>query len=386
MLEPSDWDAWEQGLQGDSQVPDDSGTGPDDTGPGDSDTDDTGPIDTGEHEPQPELHGLSPAFGPRGGGSPVTLQGVQLSSDATVLFGGVEASVGVVSDSALELTTPAVSSAAWVDVTVEQAGGQALLEDGFRYLDLDDASGLIGAMGALQWFDHRGSYWAPNIDDYGLMQLWFPGQPDTTHYRDLFAAELDACASDHFDVDSSGGLDLEGASAVVTSTGGGELAPVWSGTDRRFEMHIGPGELEESASFDLALSGLWDLPDFTIADLAATPAPFLLTSPAIDGGAPLTLGREQLTFLWQAVEADAVVIYISRLTGDGRETLEIMSCLAENDGAFTIPTGAWDGWQTGNQLITYVGALRESDTTVPLNNGGSSVVGISWNVGVILTR
>ena len=43
-------------------------------------------------------------------------------------------------------------------------------------------------------------------------------------------------------------------------------------------------------------------------------------------------------------------------------------------------------WQSGNQLYTYVGALKESDAVVPINNGTSSVVGISWNVGVILTR
>ena len=387
VLGPGDWEIWDQ-IQDSGPGQTDSDTTADDTGgsgteTGDSVPSDTGPLDTAM--PAPELHGVTPSFGPRGGGSAVTIRGAQLSADAVVHFGGAVATVGSASDQSIVVTTPAYGTASTVDVTLAQASGDALLAGGYRYLDLDDASGLVAAKGALQWFDHRGSYWAPEVQDYGLVQLWFPGQPDSGRYRDLFAPGLDSCTSDQFEVDSRGGMDLSGVSAVLSGELG-TIEPVWDVANTRFELELGAITLEESTSYALTLGGLWDLPDFTIADLAATPAPFELTSPDIAGSAPLALEQDQLAFRWQTIEADAVVIYIARVSGDGRETFEVLSCLVDNDGAFTIPPSAWEAWQGGNQLYTYVGAMREVEATVPLNNGISSVAGISWNVGVILTR
>ncbi len=388
-LNPADWDTWHQERQGDDppvldsdQPVDDTGEAEDDTG---AEVDDTGPFDTDEPGLPPQPQVLTPGFGPRGGGSVVTLAGVDLDPEAAVSFGGAAASVTGAGVGSLELITPAVASAGVVDVTVTQDGGQAMLPSGFRYLDLDDESGMVAAKGALQWFDHRGSYWAHDVEDYGLVQLWFPARPDNERYRDLFAPGLDSCTSDSFEVDSRGGMDLSGAS-VTLSGDLGSLEPEWVSDETRFELMLGAQSLEESASYALTIGGLWGLDDFTIDGLAATPEPFMLTSPDIAGSEPPTLEQDQLAFRWQEIEADAVVIYIARVSGDGRETFEILSCLVENDGAFTIPTSAWEGWRSGHQLYTYIGALRESETTVPLNNGSSSVAGISWNVGVILTR
>ncbi len=389
VLGPGDWDLWDQ-LQDSGLGPVDSDTPTDDTGEPDTaetgDTNsahDTGPYDTAL--PAPELSGLTPAYGPRGGGSAVTISGAAFTDDVSVRFGDATATVVAVTEDTLTVTTPAVTGAATVDVTVAQRGGQAVLEDGFQYIDQDDESGMVTAKGALQWFDYRGSYWNHGTDDYGMLQLWFPAQPDDEPYRDLFAAGLDSCSSDSFEVDSRGGLDMAGASAVLT----GELStlrPSWNADETRFEAQFGSGEVESEIDYDLALLDLWGLPEVAMPAVVSTPDEFVLTSPDIAGSSPLTLSQDQLAFEWAEIEADAVVVYIARISGDGRETFEILSCLAENDGAFTVPPGAWEAWQGGNQLYTYVGAMREAETTVPLNNGTSSVVGIAWNVGVILTR
>ena len=388
VLGPDDLDAWDRAHADDSDVhlDTDSDTDTDTDSDTDTDTDTDTDADTDTAVEPVELLEVQPSFGPRGGGSTVTLLGTGLTVAASVDFGGEAATLLEQSDDGLVLSTPAVDAAGRVDVGVDQGGAAASLPEGFRYLDLDDASGLSGALGALQWFDHVGSYWAPEIQDYGLVQLWFPASPDAGRYRDLFAEGMDRCASDRFAVDSSGGMDLSGANAVLSADLGSTLEPVWDAAELRFELPVGSGELEDDSSFDLTLSGLWGLPEFTIEGFASTPEPFRLTSPDMTGGSPITLGNDELSFTWEAIEADAVVVYIARISNTGFSTLEVLTCLAENDGAFTIPSDAWAGYLPGNQLYTYVGALQESEATVPLNNGETSVAGIAWNVGVILAR
>jgi hypothetical protein len=385
---PADMEAWEKAHPED-EPPTDSEPEPDDTGePDTGEVDDTGPDDTGSEDTVPvaTLRGLSPTFGPRGGGTAVALQGVDLHSSAEVRFGGELATLQSATAEALVVHTPAVSEAGWVDVDLLQGGSEERLLGAYRYLDLDDASGLVGAMGALQWFDHVGEYWSSGTRDYGMLQLWIPSAPSATPYRELFASTPDSCVSDGFAVDSSAGLDLQGSAAGITGADGTDLRPAWNPYERRYELDIRSGELGSDAIFDLSLTGLWDLPDFTVEGFARTPAPFSLSAPAMVGRTPISLERDELDLRWDEIEAEWVVVYIARLSADGHQQLEILSCLATNDGAFSVPSEAWSGWQTGNQLYTYVGALREAQATVPLNNGDSSVAGISWQVGVILAR
>jgi hypothetical protein len=389
VLDADDWSLWEDGLGADSAPLDDTGDPVDtDGGPDDTDTDtepwDTGPFDTAQ--PQPEITGLTRSFGPRGGGSAVTVQGLQFASDAQVRFGEAQATLTASAETDLQVTTPAVAEAGWVDVAVSQDGGQAVLEESFRYLDLDDATGQVGATGALQWFDYVGGYWNPGTEDYGLVQLWFPSNPDATRYRDRFAGAADSCESDRFELESIEGIDLSGATVVLDPGTGLTLQPVWNTEEGRFEMPVGSGELDAVASFDLSARGFWDLPDFEIEGIAATPPPFALSSPTLGGALPMSLRQDELDFRWNVLEADWVVFYLARLSNDGRQQLEVLTCLAENDGAFDVPSGVWSDWEAGNVIYTYAGALREAEATVPLNNGTSSVAGIAWTVGIITAR
>lgn len=388
-LGPDDWSAWEQGLGADdsapvdSQNPDDTGLEDADTGPGDTVGTDTGLEDTGSYDI--EVLSFSPSFGPRGGGTTVEILGSGFADTVAVRFGDDHAELASSSASSLEVRTPAVDSEGWVEVVVTRGASEGAAPESFRFLDTEDHTGSAGALGAMQWFDYVGGYWAPGTRDYGTLQLWFPGAAGEAPYRELFAATADSCASDRFEVDSGGGLDLTGASVRLVGDMG-ELTPSWNAGQVRFDLDIGDGMLESDTVYDLEVSGLWDLPDFTIEEVARTPEPFLLTSPTMSGALPASLRIDELDFSWESIDAEWVVFYIVRMSNDGQSQLEVLSCLAENDGAFTVPSSAWSDWEAGNELWTFVGALREVGATVPLNNGDSSVVGISWNVGGIVAR
>ena len=83
----------------------------------------------------PFVTSVSPTSGPVGGGTAVTISGMDFAAGATVAFGGVAATnVVVVNSTTITATTPA-GSAGPVTVTVTNPSGQlGNLADGFTYL------------------------------------------------------------------------------------------------------------------------------------------------------------------------------------------------------------------------------------------------------------
>ncbi|MCB1126847.1 MAG: IPT/TIG domain-containing protein, partial [Verrucomicrobiae bacterium] len=94
-------------------------------------------------ENQPALSSVTPNHGPAGGGTPVTLAGIQFQSDASVWFGAeAAAEVTLVSANQITCVTPG-HIPAQVDVKVlNPDGSQAVLLNGFRF----EASGLTLAL------------------------------------------------------------------------------------------------------------------------------------------------------------------------------------------------------------------------------------------------
>ncbi len=399
LLSPSDWEIWDQGIDTgpgfDSDTPHD--TDPDTDTARDSDPDTQDPVETGDSQPQDTgdtappaeliVSSLDPVFGPRGGGSLVTLTGEGFTEATQVSFGGLAAELVSFTAGSLELRTPAAAAEGWVDVVVQRDEAEVSSEDAFRYLDLDDASGLAAAMGALQWFDYVGGYWSSDDEDYGLLQFWFPSAPQDTHYWSYFAPTLDSCASDYFEIETEGSLDLGGgAGALLAAPSGTSISPTWEAENTRFVAALDSSDFELEAEWDLTLSGLWDLPDFTITDMVETPPAFSLTSPVLDGGSPASLSPDGLQLRWTAAGADQVLVYIAHLDGSGATLRETVTCAAQDDGAFDVPADVWSGWLAGDVLWVFVGQLKQTGVTVPLSNGESRVAGIHWQVGGAVAR
>lgn len=82
----------------------------------------------------PRVSGIFPAQGPFEGGTPVSLSGVHLTPDTTVLIGGNPATdVVFVNASVLTARTPAGSPGLLADVVVQNNNGSTTLAGGFHY-------------------------------------------------------------------------------------------------------------------------------------------------------------------------------------------------------------------------------------------------------------
>ena len=92
----------------------------------------------------PAVAGISPASGPRNGGTTVTITGAHLTGTTGVSFGGVPAlNVTVVNDSTVTALAPA-HAAGGVDVTVTTPVGTSAVVAGDRYTFLQPAPTITG--------------------------------------------------------------------------------------------------------------------------------------------------------------------------------------------------------------------------------------------------
>jgi hypothetical protein len=98
----------------------------------------------------PTVRMVEPVAGPAAGGELVKVRGAGLSSADSVTFGATQAPhFDVSSDGLLQVTTPAGSGGATVDVTVVTAGGSSTLSGAYTYTDAttEEADTSEGASG-----------------------------------------------------------------------------------------------------------------------------------------------------------------------------------------------------------------------------------------------
>jgi hypothetical protein len=66
--------------------------------------------------------------------------------------------------------------------------------------------------------------------------------------------------------------------------------------------------------------------------------------------------------------------------------VEAVTCVVQDDGAFTVPASVWTGWEPGRSLVVVLGRVQESVATLPYNNSTSGMVGIYQELGVAITE
>lgn len=338
-------------------------------------------------EPDPEplapvLQSVAPAFGPQGGGTEVVLQGADFASDAVVYIGDVAVATDWVDPTTLRFTTPQTAQLGTVSVSVVQAGGESILSAGFHLLELEDATGMVGLLGAVQWFEYTGAELG-GLNDAGVAQVWLPRNTTSERYLDLFAPGTDVCARNHFQVDSSDGVDLSSGTFDLVDGSGSTVDLPWMADASRLDQVFAPGELTLGTTHDLSIHGLWGLDDFSMEGVVALPPSLAVDSDLFSRRSTPWVTEDDLTFAWPTGTSDAVVVYLAHVDRFDDTLVETVSCLLSDSGAFTVPSTVWRDWQYGDWLYVYVGSALENTVPVPLNNGTSSVAGISWTVSAV---
>lgn len=96
--------------------------------------------------PPPVTSGASPASGPLSGGTPVTISGSNFSGASVVLFGAVgQNDLSSVTDTSIQTTSPAASTAGSVDIYVIASGQKSVLNSNctFTYAEVPTVSSCL---------------------------------------------------------------------------------------------------------------------------------------------------------------------------------------------------------------------------------------------------
>ena len=325
------------------------------------------------------LDAVSPGYAHTGGGTELSLVGGPFDDTVEVEVGGVPADILSVEKDRLVIASPALDEVGYTEVVVRSVEGEALLDGAIRVFE--DGRGLAGSFGALEWYELQGGYWTEDSDDWGVA-WWGLIQPEDVHYWDLFDVdEVDTCISNpSFPTLNVMDLGVEQTKLVV----GDASVALPAAEDRFFDGPLYDYQPRSSWSVPEVIDG--SLPDFAIDELAVTPEPFELYQPYLFGDAPPTLTKSELNIEWSDVDADRIMIMVKRFDQDLEEEIEVLGCVAENDGAFHVRGLNWEEpWDNDQWLYIYVGAVLEGEGVVPLNGADSRVAGVYWLVGAAVT-
>jgi hypothetical protein len=173
----------------------------------------------------------------------------------------------------------------------------------------------------------------------------------------------------------------------LTLTGpSGAVALPWDAASLAFTGALAASDYTAWSSYALEPLVGGDLPEAPVDDFVLTAGPLALTSPVLDGTQPPLLSENQLAFTWSASGADVILFELMMVNSSTGTVDDYVSCVASDDGAFTIPAGTFATWNTNDYIQVYVGRVREASGTFAHDNGESRVSGIWYSVGAILPR
>ncbi len=323
--------------------------------------------------PVPGVDSVEPTFGVPG--DTVIVNGSNFDQSARVFFGQSEAEVLGGEPTGMRVVVPD-GSEAQLDLRVQTDSGEGVLQDAFWRLE--DGQGLAGITGFFEYSAYVGGYWGDPPDPTAAFRATLL-HPSDFSWEDLYAAGVDQCALNY---EFSGDFSvLDAGLDTITMQGQGSqpLTLAWDPKTYFFEVAVADEDFVFDERFDLQTVQPDNYPSFEAQDLLRTPtSTFTVSQPAIEGASAPTIGRS-FTMEWSGGSADLLAVTIGRSGSDGG-VAEVISCLADYDGSFTVPD-LWTDWNEEGVVYLWISALRLADGTLPLNGAHSGMVGMYTKVG-----
>ena len=341
--------------------------------------------DSDSDELAPVLHSVDPLMGSAAGGQLITLMGTRLDGVNEVLIGGNPAHIESVSGTEVEVWTPSFHVAdGFVDIEVQtEKGREAFLEDGF-YLVMDrkDEQGIVGLH---FWTDYQGPI-AETYDDQGFSLVAFNDEPEAFDLLDLLGTP-GSCSKSSAQLGLPGHVNARGLpkAELLTSQSWTELVRVEEGSASYLYQRFAQEEMFGSGLVHTFQADHGDWLPFHVTGAFVAAQPSVLRSPDLEGHSAVT---RQHTFEWEPQEADYVWIQQDRYAyvwggmNLGYELAESLTCLVEDTGTFTVPSGVWGGWNPSLDdlvLLTFGGLWISESALLP---DGSHFSGLSASVVV----
>ena len=337
----------------------------------------TGRPDSGNCPP-PLIQRIDPPWGSGAGGTEVLLEGPGLGQISAVRFDGDDGEIVEQDENTVRVLTPATPSG---EVQVEVLGPCG--QDGGTWQAFPDATGRGSAIGHFEWNEYIGAYWAEDVNNFGRASFAFT-EPFDGHYWDTYANADDTCINGGTDWSTAEAYPAEvDLSVSMTNT---PMRLPWSDNDAQWVGEFGATQwaFNVPVLMDIVPSG--PLTGLELDRLARTPTRFQVTEPEMRGSIPTYVDRDDLTFQWDTVTADRIVIELG-YAADQQNVSESVSCVALNDGEFTVDGSLFQQtWSYEALIFTRVSAVREGGSTVPLNNGESRVTAAHTVFGILFTN
>ncbi|MEN9787299.1 MAG: hypothetical protein RLZZ299_2563 [Pseudomonadota bacterium] len=315
---------------------------------------------------------VSPAWGLTSGGAEVRIAGGPFDGSVEVTLAGKPAEVLEVSADQLVVRTPSVSQPGVADLEVTTASGAGSAEGAFVYHA--DGTDRFGAYGVFVWTSFVGGYWDANATDAGSAWLAVTTPSDEALWE-YYAPAMDRCVREGAYTSGSVLRVYDAVPEVSLMPPVGE--PVALAFDSASGTYTASGltsaSWRASTPYDLADMAPAGIPAFTQEGLVATPAAFSVTAPAL-GSTSLPSVSRGFTLRWDGREADWVLVSLQIVTAEG-DWGDVVTCVAEDDGSFTVPSDAFASWPTGDYLYVKVARMRRGTGLRSFDHAGSQVYG-----------
>lgn len=335
------------------------------------------------------IEGVDPAYGLSAGGDDVVIVGGPFDASVAVSFGARDATIVSWQPGNVRVTTPAASELGWTSIGITTDDGEGSLEEAFAYFA--DGEGETGMLGELQYRESVGSL--AGLGDSGFGRLQFI-EPDTgASWWQTWTDAVGRCKTDYQPDTGWVSRDPGASTMTLTNAHSGTLDLAWDSALQAYNGQDGSGTIDAG---DMVAGSTWSIaafsgaefPEFGIDDMVTIPDDFELLAPeALLASTSETLGQDELSFRWSGSgQGDGVVIEVRLVDpGTGSELQEV-TCVAEDEGSFTVPASTLTAWEAGLTMYVTVGRAVETNAELPLDRSDVRIVGSYVLVGAVTTE
>ena len=328
-----------------------------------------------------DLNDVDPNHGTNAGGTVVSISGGPFDPYAEVFFGGEPATIQYLAQDRIEVIAPATAAEGPVDIVVESDMGAGQMAGGFTYWA--DATGQYGALGFVSFTKQVGSYWSSTPGPGEGQALVYFTEPIETAWFEFYAPSLDTCRKEGTYAPSVTITTIDPGVSTITLRP--DFRPIvsleWDPSTTAYSNDgLTDTTYEPSSSWALITPAGSTLPEIELSDFAQTPSAPVLTSPSITGTSAPSIDR--FHFLnWSPSGADWMLITLTKMDSSGSNVDEIVHCVAEDDGSFTVDGSQFASWSSGRIVYINFNAVIEASGILPWNQAGSQVVGMYGVLG-----
>lgn len=338
--------------------------------------------DTAEDLADLRVDTVSPAVGPTSGNTAVTIVGAGFDDASQVFFGGTELTVTVVSDTVLNIITPAVSVEASIDITITSALGEIVVRDGYTYDDDPDTDtdtgggGGSGATGLTAGLVELYARFYACTECFGFNSIEQISASVTRHdpVSGSWLSWLPAvgsCTGSYTPPDLGVSGDNIGSYVYLDTPGVSiELAPAnshgvlsYSASELPFANYI------SNTSYDVSTSS----GDWALDDALLTTSTFSALEPAVVflGKDPRFIFTESLsssraTFSWAPTgTSDDIVVMLEVYHPQNSSFLGNVLCRSSDVGSLTIPSSYFANFYVDSPAIVSIFRIRTQQLVDP---------------------